>query len=54
MVGDAPPLETKGKVADTDVTVPTGVAQVPSPRQKVVEDAPTPEFKWVTAKFPDT
>ena len=33
---------------------PAGVAQVPSPLQKVDEDAPVPEFRFVTGRFPVT
>ena len=33
---------------------PAGVAQVPSPRQNVVEDADVPEFRLVTGRFPVT
>ena len=33
---------------------PAGVAQVPSPRQNVVLDAPVPLFKLATGRFPDT
>jgi hypothetical protein len=32
---------------------PLGVAHVPSPRQKVVPDAPVPEFKLATGKLPE-
>jgi hypothetical protein len=47
-------LKKLGTVIATDVTVPdpAGVAQVPSPRQKVVEPALVPEFKLLTGKFP--
>jgi len=41
----------------TEVTVPAlaaGVAHVPSPRQKVVDDAEVPEFRLVTGRFPVT
>ena len=41
----------------TDVTVPAdaaGVAQVPSPRQKVVDDALVPEFRLATGRLPVT
>jgi len=34
--------------------VPPGVAQVPSPRQKVDDDASVPPFKFVTGKLPVT
>ena len=45
-----------GVVVATEVTVPApaGVAQVPSPRQKVVDDAAVPELRWLTARFPVT
>ena len=33
---------------------PAGDAQVPSPRQKVVPDAPVPVFRLVTGRFPVT
>ena len=33
---------------------PAGVAHVPSPRQNVVEEAPLPEFKFPTGRFPLT
>ena len=44
----------------TDVTVPepppppAGVAQLPSPRQKVVADAPVPLLRLVTGRLPVT
>ena len=45
-------------VCPTELTVPppvpAGVAQVPSPRQNVVDDAEVPEFRFVTGKFPVT
>ena len=34
--------------------VPAGAAQVPSPRQKVVDEAEVPEFRFVTGRFPLT
>jgi hypothetical protein len=39
-----------------EVTVPepVGVAQTPSPRQKVEEEASVPEFKFVTGRLPVT
>ena len=33
---------------------PLGVAQVPSPRQKVAEEADVPEFRLVTGRLPVT
>lgn len=36
------------------VPAPAGVAHVPSPRQKVEDDADVPEFKFVTGRFPVT
>jgi hypothetical protein len=33
---------------------PEGVAQVPSPRQNVEDDADVPEFKFVTGRLPVT
>lgn len=36
------------------VPCPAGVAQVPSPRQKVVAEAPVPLFKFATGRFPLT
>ena len=33
---------------------PAGVAHVPSPRQNVVPDAPVPELRFVTGRFPVT
>lgn len=54
-----PPLVVRPVVPPLTLTlvtvpVPEGVAHVPSPRQKVVADALTPEFKLVTGKFPVT
>jgi len=34
--------------------LPAGVAHVPSPLQKVLEDADVPEFRLVTGRFPVT
>jgi hypothetical protein len=34
--------------------LPAGVAHVPSPRQKVLEEADVPAFKFVTGKLPVT
>ena len=31
---------------------PAGVAHVPSPRQKVVDEAPVPLFRFATGKLP--
>lgn len=36
------------------VPEPDGVAQEPSPRQKVEEEADVPEFRFVTGRFPVT
>lgn len=33
---------------------PEGVAQVPSPRQNVLDDAPEPPFRFPTGRFPVT
>lgn len=44
-------------VPPTEVTVPAaaaGTAQVPSPRQKLVDVAPVPLFRLVTGKLPVT
>ena len=55
-----PPLVVRPVVppaTPTEVTVPAlaaGVAQLPSPRQKVVADAPVPLFRLVTGRFPVT
>jgi hypothetical protein len=55
-----PPLVVKPVVPPatlTDVTVPAlaaGVAQVPSPRQKVVPDALVPLLRFVTGRLPVT
>lgn len=56
-----PPEEPKmleaGTLTSTELTPPpppAGVAQVPSPRQKVVFEAEVPLFKLVTGKLPDT
>ena len=54
-----PPLVVRPVVPPLTLTLvtvpePEGVAHVPSPRQKVVADALTPEFKLVTGKFPVT
>jgi hypothetical protein len=48
-----PPM---GEVVAMDVTVPVpgGVAQVLSPRQKVVAEAPDPLFRFATGRFPVT
>ena len=45
-----------GHVVEKDVTPldPEGVAQVPSPRQKVVDDAPVPLLRLVTGRLPVT
>jgi hypothetical protein len=47
---------TLGTEAATEVTVPApaGVAQAPSPRQKVEAEALVPLFKLVTGKLPVT
>jgi hypothetical protein len=34
--------------------VPEGIAHVPSPRQKVEDDAPVPLFKFATGRLPVT
>ena len=56
MTGVVPPVDVMRLfVPLTEVTpVPAGIAHVPSPRQNVVAPADVPEFKWVTAKLPDT
>jgi hypothetical protein len=54
------PTDTMPPAQPTDVTVPepppppAGVAQVPSPRQNVVADAPVPPLRLVTGKLPVT
>ena len=36
------------------VPPPAGVAHVPSPRQKVEDEAEVPLFRWLTPRFPVT
>jgi hypothetical protein len=50
------PAKPLVETTDTVVTVPppAGVAHVPSPRQKVVEEALVPLFRFVTGKLPVT
>lgn len=57
--GVAPPDEDPAKpfavATDTAVTPePAGVPHVPSPLQKVEEEAEVPEFRCVTPRFPVT
>jgi hypothetical protein len=56
MTGVVPPVEVILLVVpETLVTpVPAGVAQDPSPRQKVVAPADVPLFRFVTGRFPVT
>lgn len=56
MTGVFPPVEViRFNVPETLVTpVPAGVAQVPSPLQKVVADADVPLFRWDIPRFPET
>lgn len=53
VIGD-PLIERKeGTVMATEVTVPVPAEdQVPSPRQKVEEEAPVPELRLFTDRFP--
>ena len=51
------PISPPEKDAPTEVTDPPlveGTAQVPSPRQNVVDDAEVPEFRLPTGKLPTT
>jgi len=59
MACDPPPVTSAVLVSDpapTTVTVPDpdGAAHVPSPRQKVADDALVPLFRFVTGRFPVT
>jgi hypothetical protein len=59
VIGEPDTDKNEGTVIATLVTVPdppppAGVAQVPSPRQKVVEEAPVPEPKLFTERLPVT
>ena len=42
------PMHVEGPKGKLTVPVPEGVAQVPSPRQNVEDDAPVPPFKTPT------
>lgn len=52
--GVVPPVLKSGFVAVIEEMAPGGLAQVPSPLQKVVEDAVVPLFRLVTGRFPET
>jgi hypothetical protein len=56
VTGEPPTVSHAGVVSPTLVTVPApeGVAHVPSPRQYVDDEAPVPEFRFPTGKFPVT
>jgi hypothetical protein len=49
-----PPVRPVPVATLVTVPVPVGAAHVPSPRQKVVEDAEVPEFRLVTGRLPVT
>jgi hypothetical protein len=53
-VGVATLIRPPVKETLVTVPVPVGAAHVPSPRQKVVEDAEVPEFRLVTGRLPVT
>ena len=40
-------------VTDVTVPVPAGAAQTPSPLQNVEDEAPVPEFRFETGRFPE-
>lgn len=58
VMGEPDTENPAGTVCATLLTVPPpvpgGVAHVPSPRQKVVDDAAVPLFRFVTGKLPWT
>jgi hypothetical protein len=53
VTGEPDTVNSLGAARPTEVTLPV-LAQVPSPRQKVVELAPVPLLRFVTGRFPVT
>jgi hypothetical protein len=57
VTGEPPTVSHEGADRPTLDTVPLppeGIAQVPSPRQKVEAEAPCPPFRLLTGRLPAT